>query len=256
MALKILVIEDDLLLAENLMENLLDLGYSEVKIASRYKEVFSILENFEPDLYIVDIYLKGSAKNGIQIMEEMMDEAVGPIIYLTSFDDNEFREKAKQTNPAAYLIKPASKQQIDVAIDFAVSNFAKATNPSKSPTPDVESAINLYNGVGYFFVKTKDRYEKILENELLYLKAYGTYTVIYTTERSYTIATNIKRLVPQLNNKLVLRCHRSFAVNKNRIQAFDDSNIYVMGSSEVHTIPMSRRYRQLLSNHLVRIKTE
>lgn len=256
MALKILVIEDDLLLAESLVENLLDLGYSEVKTAPRYKEVISLLEEFQPDLLIVDIYLKGSAKNGIEIVMEIKEQLDAPIIYLTSFDDNEYRDKAKTTSPSAYLIKPASKQQIDVAVDFALSNFAKSEAAESIKAPNLESPINLHRGEGYFFVKTSDRYEKIMENELLYLKASGTYTVLYTMEKSFTVATNIKRLIPQLNQNIILRCHRSYAVNKNKIKAFDESNIFLRGEEEIHSIPLSRRYKSEMNSKLVRIKTE
>jgi len=256
MALNILIIEDDLLLAEGLVENLLDLGYSEVKVASRYREVLVILENFKPDIFIVDIYLKGSAKNGIEIVTEIKEQIDAPIIYLTSFDDNEYRDKAKKTSPSAYLIKPASKPQIDVAIDFALSNFTKSETADNVQITDLEDSINLHKGVGYFFVKTSDRYEKIMENELLYLKASGTYTVLYTIEKSFTVATNIKRLLPQLNQSIILRCHRSYAVNKNKIKAFDDGNIYLKGKEEIHNIPVSRRYRSEINNKLVRIKTE
>lgn len=256
MALKILLIEDDFVLAEGLVENLNELGYTEVKVASRYSEVKTRLKDFEPDVFVVDIYLKGSAKNGIEIMEEVNSDGTIPLIYLTSFDDHTYRDKAKNTSPSAYLIKPASKQQIDVAIDFAISNFSKSEVADPGSPEVLRESLNLHAGLGYFFVKTSDRYEKISENDVLYFKASGTYTVLYTTAKTYTLATNIKRVLPQLNQNIFIRCHRSFAVNKNKIAAFDDANIFVKGPDEMNSIPISRSFKSDISSSLVKIKTE
>jgi len=256
MELKILLIEDDLILAEGLVENLYELGYRNVKVASGYQQVEDVLQSFVPDIFIVDIYLKGSPKNGIEIMEHLDASKYGPIIYLTSFDDHLYRDKAKKTNPSAYLIKPASKQQVDVAIDFAISNFSESKIADNSGIDELTDAINLRVGQGYFFVKTGDRYEKVAESDVLYLQASGTYTLIYTNQKTYTVATNIKRLLPQVNQNIFVRCHRSYAINKNKIVAFNETDLFIQGEKEMSSIPVSRSFKSELTSSLVRIKTE
>lgn len=249
MGIKVLIIEDDLIIAENLKENLLEMGYSVVGIATRFEEAITLYNDVSPDICLVDIYLKGSAKNGIEIMEYLNAGDSIPIIYLTSFSDSEYRDKAKSTNPAAYLIKPASKKQIDVAIDFALSNFHKATNNKDHQCP-------FFTGNGYFFVKGSDRYEKIYEKDIAYLQASGTYCVISTTTKEYTISANLKSFLQQINSKELIRCHRSYAVNISRIHAFDDMSLFVLKDQEIHDIPMSNKYKNDVFAILPRIKSD
>ena len=185
MSIQVLIIEDDLIIAENLKENLLELGYQVNGIASNATAAIAMYYQHRPDICITDIYLKGSAKNGIEIMQELNAAAEIPIIYLTSFSDHEYRDKAKSTNPAAYLMKPASKTQIDIAIDFALTNFRKKQLESEIDLPQQFSFITRK---GYFFVKVKDRYEKIHAHDISLVMAAGSYTNIYTSDQEYTIS--------------------------------------------------------------------
>jgi CheY-like chemotaxis protein len=121
--LRILIIEDDLIIAENLKENLMDMGYRYIDVVSDSKEAISLYRQNKPDLCLVDIQLTRSPLDGIETMEKLEAGKEIPVIYLTSFIDDVTRERAKKTNPSAYLVKPANKIQIDVAIDIAVSTF-------------------------------------------------------------------------------------------------------------------------------------
>ena len=253
MGIKVLIIEDDLIIAENLKENLLEMGYSIVGIASRTEEAISLFTEHSPDICLVDIYLKGSSKNGIEIMEFLNAGESIPIIYLTSFADSEYRDRAKSTNAAAYLIKPASKKQIDVAIDFALSNFHK---PKLETNNNEDVHCPFFAGIGYFFVKSNGRYEKIYEKNIAYLKASGTYCVIATTSKEYIISANLKSFLSQIQTKDLVRCHRSYAVNINHIQAFDDISLFVLRGNEVNDIPISNSYKNDVFAILPRIKSD
>jgi DNA-binding LytR/AlgR family response regulator len=251
---KILIIEDDLIIAENLKENLIELQFDVIGIASRFQDAVDLFESEKPDLCLVDIYLKGSAKNGIETMEYLNAGFKIPIIYLTSFDDTEFREKAKSTNPSAYLIKPASKKQIDVAIDFALSNFHKKEIETSSFKNSEKCPF--YTGSGYFFIKVNDKYEKIYAKDIAFLTASGPYCKISTFKKEYTISANMKSFLEQLNSHKVIRCHRSYAVNIDHIKAFDDISLFVLKGQEVHDIPMSNKYKQIVYSILPRIKAD
>jgi len=175
-----------------------------------------------------------------------------PIIYLTSFDDQKFREIAKSTNPAAYLIKPCSKKQIDVAIDFALSNFHKKSNSINSGS----ESWPHFMGKEYFFIKVGDKYQKVHSHDICYLTASGPYCKIATGEKEYTISANLKSFLSQLNNENIVRCHRSYAININRVQAFDDISLFVLRSNEVHDIPISNTYKSDIFTALPRIKAD
>jgi len=229
MSIQVLVIEDDLIIAENLKENLTELGYVVTGIASDFSKAIALYASDKPDVCIVDIYLKGSAKNGIETMQHLNAGAEMPIIYLTSFSDHEIREKAKSTNPSAFLVKPASKAQIDVAIDFALTNFRKKQLEIEADAP---GPCPYVTRKGYFFIRIKDRYEKIYAHDISFVMAAGSYTKIYTSDREYTISAGMKSFLQQLKSEEIIRCHRSYAVNIHKVKAFDDIGLFVIQGKE------------------------
>lgn len=251
MSIQVLIIEDDLIIAENLKENLLELGYQVTGVAANAATALEMYRQQKPDVCITDIYLKGSAKNGIEIMQQLNAGAEIPIIYLTSFSDHEYREKAKSTNPAAYLMKPASKIQVDVAIDFALTNFRK-----KKLELEPSDQCPFVTRKGYFFIRVKDRYEKIYASDISFVMAAGSYTKIYTTDREYTVSTGMKSFLEQLETNDIIRCHRSYAVNVHKVKAFDDLGLFVIQGEEVHNVPVSGQYKSILQELLPRIKTD
>ncbi len=253
MSIQVLIIEDDLIIAENLKENLLELGYQVNGISSNATAAIAMYREQRPDICITDIYLKGSAKNGIEIMQELNAGAEIPIIYLTSFSDHEFREKAKSTNPAAYLMKPASKTQIDIAIDFALTNFRKKQLESEV---DLPQQCPFVTRKGYFFVKVKDRYEKIYAHDISLVMAAGSYTKVHTSDQEYTISAGMKSFLQQLKSEDIVRCHRSYAINIHKVKAFDDLGLFVIQGKEVHNVPVSNQYKGVLQELLPRIKTD
>jgi len=253
MSVQVLIIEDDLVIAENLKENLIELGYQVTGVAPDATTAIRMYRQKQPDVCIADIYLKGSAKNGIEIMQQLNAGTEIPIIYLTSFSDHEFREKAKSTNPSAYLMKPASKTQIDVAIDFALTNFHKKQLEIESDEP---GHCPFVARKGYFFIRIKDRYEKIYANDISFVMAAGSYTKIYTSERDHTISAGMKNFLKQLETNDIVRCHRSYAVNIHKVKAFDDMGLFVLQGKEVHSVPVSGQYKAILQGLLPRIKTD
>lgn len=254
MAIKILIIEDDIIIAENLKENLEILGYVITGIAADFKEANELYENQLPDACIVDIALKGSAKNGIEIMEYLGAGDIMPIIYLTSFDSQKFREMAKGTNPSAYLVKPASKFQVDVTIDFALSNFRKS-KLKESTQVDLPSCPYITKS-GFFYVRSRDRYEKIYAHKIDFVMASGSYVKIYSLEKVYTLSAGLKSFLAQLKSLEIVRCHRSYAVNINNIEAFDDVNLFLKSGNEIHSIPMSKQYKSDVQLYLRKIKAD
>lgn len=248
--MKIYIIEDDLIIAQNLKENLEELSYDVVGVASDFEEVKQSIFKVKPDLCLVDIYLKESTKNGIDIVKHLQDHIDIPFVYLTSFDDHEYRNKAKSTRPAAYLLKPASKQQLDVTIDMALStHYRKVMHVG-------ESADNcpFLQGDDLLFIKNKDRYEKFIQSEIIYLKASGTYTEIISNHKKILVSLNLKRILSQLNQRSFLRCHRSYAVNRNFIEAFDDSTLFLKINDKIVEVPISRGKKEEFQSLMPRMK--
>lgn len=249
--LTILIIEDDLIIAENLKENLIELGFLNIHAVHSYKQAQDIREKILPDLFLVDIGLNDSEKDGIDIMLDIFFNTTKPIIYLTSYSDRAIRAKAKQTKPAAYLIKTVSKSQLDVAIDFAVTNAD--SNHILNHEAVVEHHCPFVTGPGYFFIKGKEMYHKVVKSDIICLKADGTYTDIITTNKVHKYYMNLHKLLELMKYEDIIRCHRSYAINMKYITGFDEETIYLQANNEMFHAPLSKSFKDDIMGRLPKL---
>jgi CheY-like chemotaxis protein len=119
---KILVVEDEGLLAASLVEDLDELGYSAEPINSGEKALLSVEKN-PPDLVLMDIMLKGQL-DGIETSAQLHSKYDIPVIYLTAYSGKSLLERAKLTEPFGYLIKPVGKRELNCAIEMALYKSA------------------------------------------------------------------------------------------------------------------------------------
>ncbi len=248
----ILIIEDNVIIGENLRENVEQLGYEVVGVARNDIQAYKYFDNERVDLIIADIHLKGCNLSGIDIVVRCLDIRKIPIIYLTAFNIEKYKNHAKLTHPAAYLIKPASLNQIDVSIDFAISSFCK-TLPSKHSDLIVKSNAAIL-GKDEIFVKKKNRYEKIIIEDIVYLKADRAYTQIYTGVNSIMVSTSMKNLSNQISKPYFIKTHRSYVVNRNFIHSIDDYSVYLILNSEVIEIPIGASYKENVYRPIKKLK--
>ena len=157
---------------------------------------------------------------------------------------------AKKTNPSAYLLKPASKKQVGIAIDLAISNF------QKSNYSDQEDLVSVSPNEEHFFLKTDEMFEKIKVNNIACLEAMGTYTKVVTPTKSYTVSVNLKNFLVQYKGKSIIRCQRSYAVNINHIKGFDDRYLFVMKGRQVLEIPYNGEFKSEHLSEFPRIKSK
>jgi two-component system, LytTR family, response regulator LytT len=114
----ILIVEDNLMIAEMAKQMLLELGYSVVGVAKNYAETNRYLEQSRPiDVAILDINLSDE-KSGIDVGVLLRDKYKIPFVYLTSYTDPQTIKAAVSTAPSAYLIKPFSKSDLFASIEI------------------------------------------------------------------------------------------------------------------------------------------
>jgi len=116
---KILVVEDEWVVADQLCRNLTELGYTVCGAASTGDEAITKVEADRPDLILMDIVLKGKM-DGIEAAERIYLQFNIPILYLTAHTDQKYIERAKQTTPFGYLIKPCNQQELHASIEMAL----------------------------------------------------------------------------------------------------------------------------------------
>ncbi len=250
-AIDILIIEDDLIIAENIKENLYEIGYTNIHIANNYAAVHKLHTEINPDIFLVDIHLNRSTKDGIDIMLSEFPDRNSGLIYISSLSDQFTRNRAKKTNPSAYLVKPFSQKQLEVAIDFALSEKKKSQNESSHIEID---SFPFISDSESFFVKVKDRYERINKADIVLLHSDGAYTDIITLDnekrRHYL---NLKKLIKRIGINTIIRCHNSYAVNVRFIQSFDNENLYLKNMKKYKYIPLGRTYKDTLMRYFQRL---
>ena len=102
---KILIVEDEIIVAEYLKQRLEDLGHNIVGITAKGEEAITIIGETIPDLIIMNIILKEESDE-INIAKIIRNVYNIPIIYLTESHEYSILEKAKTTNPKGYILKP------------------------------------------------------------------------------------------------------------------------------------------------------
>jgi PAS domain S-box-containing protein len=119
---KILVVEDENIVAKDIQNTLIRLGYDVPATASSAVIAFDKLDEVKPDLVFLDIRLKGDM-DGIQIAERIKTEYDLPVIFLTSYADKNTLDRAKLTQPYGYLIKPFNESDLQSTVEMALYNF-------------------------------------------------------------------------------------------------------------------------------------
>lgn len=122
--IRILVVEDEYIIAVNLQENLEALGYTVIDLASSAEESIVKATTLRPDLVLMDIRLQGE-KDGIQAAEQIWNRLQIPVIYVTGHSDKSTLERAKVTFPFGYILKPVRDKELYVAIETALNRYER-----------------------------------------------------------------------------------------------------------------------------------
>ena len=150
---KILVVEDEVLIAIDIQETLQDLGYDVCQVCYHSEDAIKALQRHQPDLVLLDISIPGN-EDGIALAHKINEHYEIPFIYLTSHADLATIERAKHTKPYGYIVKPFKDKDLISSIEIALYNYSedlKKKNIDKSivdrvsltPFSDQEYAIFL-----------------------------------------------------------------------------------------------------------------
>jgi DNA-binding LytR/AlgR family response regulator len=223
---KILIVEDELIIAEGLKIMLQKLNYEVVAIFTSGAET---IKNFGPgfaDLIFMDIYLADEI-NGIDTAIQIGKNYNIPIIYLTENKDEHLRKKAiYEINTANYITKPFNKEDVVNAIDFALKLLANNKDQRLKNIDNgnlMNDSIFLKNGLGY---------KKVPISDIAFLKADGSYCVFtFNNLKTYVFSENLSYYGEKLSfAKELVRIHRSYIVNINFIERIHENRVWVAGN--------------------------
>ncbi|HTY21696.1 MAG TPA: response regulator [Desulfomonilaceae bacterium] len=127
---RILVVEDDRIIASSLRMILEKLGYEVTALASTGQAAIREAEETKPDLVLMDIVLDGEM-DGIEAARVIRSHLDIPIIYLTAHADHAMRERAAVTQPFGYLLKPIMKDDLRQMVEGALSTAQGETEEKR-----------------------------------------------------------------------------------------------------------------------------
>ena len=119
---KILIVEDEGLVALKIKKDLERMGYEVVNIFASGEETNEGIEAARPDLVLMDIKLQGKL-DGIETANVIHEQYNVPVIYLTAHSEEETLRRAKKSEPYGYLLKPVNEKELHIAVEIALYKY-------------------------------------------------------------------------------------------------------------------------------------
>lgn len=212
---KILIVDDEVLIAEFLKDELISLGYHYITLAHNKKQAITAMEEFNPQLVLLDIRMKNE-RDGIEIAEEINKKFKIPFIYITAHSDQEIVQHALSTKPSGYITKPFKQIDVYAAIHLVETNTEKNDN----------------------FIVFKDGYAtiKLLVDDVLYAQSDDNYIHIFTENKKHTLRNSLDWFKENTPQEMFHRTHRSYIVNITKITKSTAKSVFI---NDVE-IPVSR----------------
>jgi two-component system, LytTR family, response regulator LytT len=213
---KILIVDDEVLIAEFLKDELLSLGYYYIELAHHKQQVLLKIEEFQPQLVLLDIRMK-TEREGIEIAEEINRSHNIPFIFITAHSDTEILKQALETKPVGYITKPFKQIDVYAAVRLVEVNFEKVE----------EKCIVFKEGHANV---------KLFVDEILYVQSNDNYIHIFIKAKKYTVRNTLEWFKENTPDELFHRTHRSFIVNITKITKSTSKSVFI---NDIE-IPVSR----------------
>ena len=240
--IKVLLVEDDWIIAKEISYNLQDMGFEVAGCFDNGEEAYRQIKLLMPDLVILDIDLAGEM-TGIELGAMLKKDGNTAFIFLTALADLQTVEKAKLVEPFAYLVKPISPETLFSTIEITLHNAARRNADITAAATSITGNLIFDDNI---FVKNKKRLEKISLKDILWVEAYDIYAMIKTSAGQYLLSHSLKTVEEKFPSTHFIRVHRSFIVNKEKIDAIEENDLIIAGTP----IPVGKTYRDGLMKKL------
>lgn len=230
MNLKVLIVEDELMIAEMLLEMLKSEGVTNVYTASTFSEGLQLLANHVFDLVFMDVQI-GEGKTGIDLASIIRSRYDTNIIFTTSYSDPKTLQSIAFICPDMYISKPYRISDIRAALNIVYQKrYGTETITIKSGGDTINVAIR----------------------SIKYLKADNIYLVIHCDDRRLLVRSTMESFLEEHKSAGIHRTHRSYAVRMDHVDRYEDGTIYI----DLQEIPVSKSNRkdflQLYNEHCER----
>jgi DNA-binding LytR/AlgR family response regulator len=210
--------------------------YSTLNLVGSYNDAVEarniLTRRHDIDLIFLDIMMP--EMNGFDFITSL--EFPPNIIVISSAE--EFALKAFDFDVVDYLLKPISYGRFCRAID-KVTRYHNRRDAASTGTGDEE-----------IFIKNGSSLVKLKLRDIVYVEALENYVTLNTNDEKYTIHFTMKAIESQLPSAIFTRVHRSFIVNKTKIQAIKENSLDLNLGNTVKNIPVGKSFRENLLNEI------
>lgn len=154
--IKVLIVEDECVVAEDIMRVLEKLGYSISEIVSSGEEAIERVKVDKPDIVLMDIVLQREM-SGIEAAKEIYSRFGIPVVYLTAYADSDTINRAKSTDPFGYIVKPYTNSELYSNIEIALYK-----NQVQTRIRHLNNVLRAVRNINQMIVKEKSA-EKLIQ---------------------------------------------------------------------------------------------
>lgn len=191
--------------------------------------------------------------NGINLLKGIQNPPV--FVFISSYP--EYAVESYNLDAIDYLVKPASFERVQKAVDKAIEyidlkkNLKLDQEKTENDTPIFEIGKDITTD-NFFFIKENNTYTKLNIQDITHIESMGDFSKIHTVgQKKFVVLVSLKNIERQLSPKIFRRVHRQFIINLLQIGVLNHSEVQLL---EKTTIPISSSYRQNLIESVVEKK--
>lgn len=238
---KILIVEDELLVAVDIEESLESLGYIVQNTVDTAEEAIAEVKSNLPDLILMDINLKGEA-SGIDAAKEISKNNNVPIIFLTANSDVSTINSAKLALPYGYIIKPFTDKDLETNIEISLFKFQNDMK-LKLESDMFNNFLDLKDHEKeQLIIQSVDGLEKINFDQVYFIEEKDDNTIIYLEENEVVVAKSLDEVAKLFPDNIFIRVSKYYVINKNKVFIVKYPEIIISDKMSVITVDEDKKH--------------
>jgi DNA-binding LytR/AlgR family response regulator len=222
--LKVLIVEDELLIAETIKLFVEERNHMVVGMAISYDEAIKLIEETTPDLVLLDIRLYGQ-KSGLDVALFLQNnhKSIAYIIVSSQYD-SDYIERAMKVGASGYITKPISKETLWSSMELAALMHKGSHNEK------------------FIDIKISHGLQRIKLNEIEFIKSDHVYVDIICQRSKYVGRYSLGELLDLIDHPDFVQCHRSYIINTNLITRYNSYQVWI----NHYSVPISTSFRDIV----------
>jgi DNA-binding LytR/AlgR family response regulator len=216
--IKVVIVEDEVIIAESIKLYLVQMGCKEIKMAHDIQSAEQLILAWQPSIVLLDIHLEKD-DDGI-VLGAKLNELKIPFMFITANTDNTTTQRILETYPTGFISKPVRPNEFKINLHMLVRQYEK----------NGKRLITISNGSDHI---------QFHETQLNYLMSVGNYIEVHLEERRYIIRNTLEKCLQEMNSDIFVRIHRSYVVSIDKVTNLSANSVEISNEE----LPISRTYQ-------------